>query len=139
MEFRIKKCGMLIPKKGKVIECEGVVLPNREMMRVTEDEGYKYLGILEIDEIKEETMKNRFKKEYLRRLILRSKLNGKNKFQAINSGTLVLLRYGAAIVKWRNEELRSFDRKSRKLLTVHGTFHPRSDVDRLFKGVEVQC
>ena len=31
-----------------------------------------------------------------------------------------------------SEELRSFDRKSRKLLKVHGTFHPRSDVDRLY-------
>ena len=47
-------------------------------MKIIEDGGYKYLGVLEMDEIKEEAMKNRFKKEYLRRLrfILRSKLNG---------------------------------------------------------------
>ena len=55
-------------------------------MKIIEDERCKYLGILEMDEIKEEAMINRFKKEYLRRLrlILRSKLNGQNKFQAIN-------------------------------------------------------
>ena len=36
------------------------------------------------------------------------------------------------MVKWSNEELQSLDKKSRKLLTVHGSFHPRSDVDRLY-------
>ena len=122
------------PAKGKVVECENIVLSNGEMMRIIEDEGYKYLGILEMDEIKEEAMKNRFKEEYLRRLrlILRSKLNGKVKFQAINSWAVALLRYGAGIVKWSNEELRSLDTKSRKLLIVHGAFHPRSNVDRLY-------
>ena len=77
---------------------------------------------------------NRFKKEYLRRLrlILWSKLNGKNKFQAINRRAVAVLQYGARIVKWSYEELQSLDRKSRKLLTVHGTFHFRSDVDRLY-------
>ena len=104
------------------------------IMRIIEDEGYKYLGILEMDEIKEEAVKNRLKKEYMRRLrlILRSNLNGKNKFQAINSWVVALLRYGAGIVKWSNEELRSLDRKWRKLLTAHGTFQPRSDIDRLY-------
>ena len=53
---------MLILKRGKEVECEGIVLPNEDTMRIAEDEGYKYLGILEIDKIKEEAMKNRFKK-----------------------------------------------------------------------------
>ena len=56
----------------------------------------------------------------------------KNKFQAIISCAVALLRYGPGIIKWSNEELQSLDRKSRKLLTVHGTFYPRSDVDRLY-------
>ena len=62
-----------------------------------------------MDKIKEERMKNRFKKEYLRRLrlILRSKLHGKNKFQAINSWVVASLRCGTEIVNWSNEELRS--------------------------------
>ena len=65
MEFGIKKCGVLILKGGKVVECEGIVLPNGETIKIIEDEGYKYLEILEMDEIKEEAMINRFKKEYL--------------------------------------------------------------------------
>ena len=65
-----------------MVECESIVLTNGETMRIIEDEGYKYLGILEMDEFREEAMKIRFKKEYLRslRLILRPKLNGKKYF-----------------------------------------------------------
>ena len=108
MEFGIKKCGVLILKGGKVVECEGIVLPNGETIKIIEDEGYKYLEILEMDEIKEEAMKNRFKKEYLSRLrlILKSKLNGKNNFQAINSWALTLLRYRAQIFY---EVIRSYE------------------------------
>ena len=49
--------------------------------------GYTYLDILETDNIKEEGMSDKFSKEYLRqlRLILRSKLNGKNKIMAVNT------------------------------------------------------
>ena len=57
-------------------------------MKIIEEGGYRYLGILEMDKIKEAVMINRFKKEYLRRvrLILRSKLNGKNKFERSTVG-----------------------------------------------------
>ena len=79
-------------------------------------------------------MKMKFRKEYLRRLrlVLKSKLNGRNKFQAINTWAVALLRYGASIIKWNKEELQNMDRKSRKLLTLYGAFHPKSDVDRLY-------
>ena len=43
------------------------------------------------------------------RFILKSKLNGKNKFQATNRWAAVVLRYGAGIVKWSKEELQSLD------------------------------
>ena len=75
MEFGIKKCGVLILKRGKVVECEGIVLPSGETIKIVEDEGYKYWGILEMDEIREEAMINKFKKEYLRRLRLILMLN----------------------------------------------------------------
>ena len=35
-------------------------------------------------------------------------------------------------MKGTTEELTSLDRKTRKVLTMHGTFHPKSDVDRLY-------
>ena len=33
---------------------------------------------------------------------------------------------------WRQEELQKLDRKTRKLLTIHGQHHPKAEVDRLY-------
>ena len=45
MEFGMKKCGILTMKRGKVVRCEGIMLPNNEVMKEVEKEGYTYLGI----------------------------------------------------------------------------------------------
>ena len=72
--------------------------------------------------------------EYKRRLrlILKSKLNGKNKIQAINTWAVTLLRYGAGIINWKADKLEIMDRTTRKALVMYGTLHPKSDIDRLF-------
>ena len=59
MEFGTKKCGILTMKRGKVVRCEGVKLPNCEVMKEVEKEGYTYLGIVELDKIKENEMKEK--------------------------------------------------------------------------------
>ena len=71
-------------------------------MKDIDETGYTYLGILETDKIKEKEMKEKFSKEYLRRLrlILRSKLNGRNKIMAFNIWAASVMRYGAGILKW---------------------------------------
>ena len=51
--------------------------------------------------------------------------------KAINCWAVASVRYSAAVVDWTKEELRQFDRKTRKLLTMHGGLHPKRDVDRL--------
>ena len=66
------------------------------------------------------------------RLILKSKLNGKNKIQAINTWAVTLLRYGAGIINWKADKLEIMDRTTRKALAMYGTLHPKSDIDRLF-------
>ena len=38
MEFGMKKCGTLTIKKGKVLRCEGMKLPNSEVMKEVEKE-----------------------------------------------------------------------------------------------------
>ena len=47
-------------------------------------------------------MKREFVREYKRRLrlILRSKLNGKNKIKAINSWGVAIMRNGAGVLEW---------------------------------------
>ena len=53
-------------------------MPNGEEMKEPDPEGYKYLGILELDTILCKEMRNNVKKEYIRRLtlLLKSQLNG---------------------------------------------------------------
>ena len=134
MEFGLKKCGVVILKKGKLVKFDGIHLPNQEIMKEVDENGYTYLGILELDEIKEHEMKIKVTAEYKRRLrlILKSKLNGKNKIQAINNWTVALLRYGAGIINWIVDELKKMDRTTTKTLTVYGAFHSKSDIDRLY-------
>ena len=87
MEFGIKKCGILTMKRGKIVKSERLKLPDDEVMKQVGQEGYTYLGIIESDEIKETEMKDKITNEYKRRqrLILKSKLNGRNKVMAINT------------------------------------------------------
>ena len=134
MEFGIKKCGVVIMKRGKLSSTDGIVLPNGETIKEVEKDGYRYLGILELDKLKEKEMKDKLKREYLRRtrLILKSKLNGRNIIRAINTWAIPVLRYGAGLLKWTKEELECLDRRTRKLLTMYKVLHPKSDVARLY-------
>ena len=63
---------------------------------------------------------------------MKSKLNGKNKITAVNTWAVVIFRYGAGIIFWKESELNSIDKKTRKTLTIYGAMHPKSDVDRLY-------
>jgi hypothetical protein len=68
------------------------------------------------------------KKEYVRRLrlILSTELGRKNKMQETGSLAVPVLRYSFGIINWHQEEIQKLDRKTRKILTIHGQHHPRS-------------
>ena len=70
MEFGLKKCGVVIIKKGKLVKFDGIHLPNQEIMKDVHENGYTYLGILGLDEIKERKIKIKVTAEYIRRLRL---------------------------------------------------------------------
>ena len=129
MEFGLKKYGVVILKKGKLFKFDGIHLPNQEIMKELDENGYTYLGILELDKRKEDKMKIKVTAEYKwrLRLILKSKLNGNNKIQAINTCVVALLRYGAGIINWKVDELKKMDTTTRKTLMVYGDLHPKSD------------
>ena len=88
-------------ERGKVIKTDDIRLPDVQHMKDIDETGYTYLWILETDKIKEKEMKEKFSKEYLRwlRLILRSKLNGRNKIMAVDTWAFSVMRYGARILK----------------------------------------
>ena len=60
MEFATRKCRVLVLKRGKVDKAKsrGLNLPNGKFMKTTDEHGYKYLGIIEYDKVKEKEMKN---------------------------------------------------------------------------------
>ena len=134
MESEIKKCGILTMKRGKIVKSEGIKLPNGEVMKQIGQERYTYLGIIKLDKIKETEMKEKITKEYKlrQRLILKSKLNGRNKVTVINTWAVAIFRYGAGIIPWKASDLKDLYRKSRKTMAIYGGLHPNSDVYRLY-------
>ena len=132
MEFGTEKCKMLIIKSGKRHMTEEINLPNQEKIRTHwEMETYKYLGILEADTIKPVEMKEKIKREYLRRTskLFETKLYNRNIIKGIKAWD-VLVRYSGPFLKWTREELKQMDQITRRLMTMHNTLHPREDIVR---------
>ena len=57
MKIGLKKCGVVILKKGKRVTFDEIYLPNQEIMKEVYENEYTYLGILELGEIQENEMK----------------------------------------------------------------------------------
>ena len=135
MEFGIEKCATLVMEKGKIVKSVGIELPDGKVIKsLQQGESYKYLGILDADKFSEEKMKLNVLKEYIRRLrkVLKSKLNGGSLVRGVNTWAVSLIRYLAAFVSWRKSELQAIDRKTRKLFTMYGALHPKSDVEIIY-------
>ena len=134
MEFGIKKCGVIIMNRGKFKSTDGIELTSGEKIREAEEDGYKYLWMLEYNRVKEQEMKDKFRNGYFRlaKLILKSNLNGRNKIMALNTYAFSILRYGTEILKWNKTELQEMDRRTRKFVTMNKELHPRNDVARFY-------
>jgi hypothetical protein len=74
------------------------------------------------------------KKEYTGglRMMLKPKLNAKNKITAIGALTVPLLTYSFDIINWRIEEIRKIDRTTTKILTMCKMPSPKGDMDSLY-------
>ena len=69
MEFGISKCANVTIKAGKLISAGGMELSSGEIIPELEsDKSYKYLGILEANDIMHTEMKDKIQKEYYRRV-----------------------------------------------------------------------
>ena len=126
---------MMVIRRGKLARSDDITLPDESVIKgLAEGDAYKYLGVLEAEEVKQEQMKNILKTEYKRRIrkVLQSKLNGGNMIKAINAWAVSLLRHSAPFVNWTKEEVREMDRMTRKTMTMNGALHPRDSVCRLY-------
>ena len=131
MNVGMDKCVVLPMKKGKQVECNGIELEHGEKIGLVGEEGYKYLGILEKEDICQEDIKENIRKGYLRGT-LKLKLNAKNVFQAINTWVMPTARYSAGNIEWTKEKVKVTDRKTRKIITMYGGLHPRAISERLY-------
>eukprot|EP00957_Ditylum_brightwellii_P145913 11111128-Ditylum_brightwellii.AAC.2 len=82
-----------------------------------------------MDMVKQDT-----KKEYLNCVhsILKADLTSNSTMTAICACTVPVMRYTFGIMQWTQTELQQMDKKTRKLLTMHGFLHPKSSIHRLY-------
>ena len=83
MSFGLDKCAVL----GRKVGSSRIELPDDQHIGEIEEEGYKYLGILQLDQTLNTKMKRKITSEYIRRVkkLCRSKLNGGNLIDGINT------------------------------------------------------
>ena len=79
-------------------------------------------------------MKEKIENEYLRtaRELLETKLYRRNLIKGINTWAVPLVRYSGPSLKWTSVELYQIDQRTRKLITMHKSLHPRDDKERLY-------
>jgi len=135
MRINVVKSAVLIMSRGKVVQTNGLDLPNLGTLSTIETgAGYKYLGVLQDVAIQQEKVETKVINEFYRRIrkVLSSKLHGRFKFLALNAYALPVISYTGGVVSWKDSELDTIDRRVRKLLTMNKGLHPRSDVTRLY-------
>ena len=106
------------------MKSDGIPLSNDKVIKSLEEgRSYKYLGVLEADEMMVNEMKEKVEKEYYRRerKVLETKVNSGNVLKSISTW-----------LGWSRPQLEEIDRRTRKLLTMHNGFHPKSNADRLY-------
>ncbi|XP_066983792.1 uncharacterized protein [Macrobrachium rosenbergii] len=135
MESGIEKCALINVQEGKVTRTECIKLLDGNSIKHINETGYKYLGIMEGEDIKHQEVKETIRKEYyIQRLqaILKSKLNAGNMTKAIDTWTVPVIRYNVGVVEWMKAVLSNIDLKTRKHMTIYKALHQRANTDRLY-------
>ena len=98
----IENCTMLIMKSEERHMTDGMELPNQaKTITLGKKESYKYLEIVEADNIKQVEMKGKVKKEYLMRTrkLPETKLNSGNRIKGLNTWDISVVRYSRPFFK----------------------------------------
>ena len=134
MDFDILKCAMALLQRRRKTRWEEIQLPNGEEIGEAGAGGYKYLGVLELDKIMCDEMKRKVKEVYQKRVtpLMKTHLNGKNLFQALNTWAISVIRYSAAFLDWTKEETKELGRWTRTQLIAGRALHPKSNVMRIY-------
>ena len=130
MEFGLDKCAVIHIVKGNISDSTIV----KGIPLLSSEDNYKYLGLIQCDEIIQDKVKTNTKKEYFLRIrnILRADISANNVTSSIKAFAMPIMRYGFGVINWSLNELKTLDRKTRKLLTKHQFHHPKSNTHRLY-------
>lgn len=134
MEFGIGKCRILHIEKGRWKEETNVEMLDGETVgNLTRDETYKYLGFQQNTRLDHTVIKKHLREEYQHRLrlLLRTNLNSKNLFKAINTFAVPILTYSFGIIKWTETDLEGVNILTRTELTKSRKSHPKSSKQRI--------
>ena len=125
MKFRIDKCAVLELERGRLGRSEGIELLDGERMKEVDQEGCKYLGVLQLDKTMNKEMKENIGNEYISRmkLICKSNLNAGNYISGLNVWAIGVMRYSGGIIDWTKEEIQDMDWKTRKIMTMNRCLH----------------
>ena len=134
MEFGILKCALVPLQGGEETRWEEIQLPNGEEISEAGVGGYKYLGLLELDKIMCDEMKRKVKEVYQKKitLLMKTHLNGKNLFLALNTLAITVIKYSAAFLDWTKEETKELDHWTKKQIIAGRALHPKSNVMRIY-------
>ncbi|XP_031333846.1 uncharacterized protein LOC116163856 [Photinus pyralis] len=97
------------------------------------EETYKYLGFEQNTNINHSRLKQQLKDKYKHRLtlLLKSKLNSKNLFKAINTYAAPVIGYSFGIIRWSHTDIDELNRLNRTQLTRYRKLHPNSCIERI--------
>ena len=135
MEFGLDKCAKCTIKKGVKTDGDRIEIEEGKFVEELEgDANYKYLGIEENATLEHRKLREKARKEYIRRLkkICRCELSPKNKIVAINQKATPVLSYGFGIIDWPQKELDDLDIKTRKILTMNKLIYRNQCMDRIY-------
>ena len=104
MDFHIDKCVMLILRKGEMIQDRRnkTIKSRKKSEPLEKKKSYKYFHICEANIIRKVEIKEKIKKEYLKRTrkLRETKLYYRNFIKEINNCTVLLVRYSGRLLKW---------------------------------------
>ena len=135
MNFGEEKGAYMRIEKEKVLDNSNpIVMNNLTIKPILSGDNYRYLGIDENIAYSGPINKTRVLKEYLNRTrkIWKSELSDYNKMLAHNTFALPTITATVGILEWSIKEINDIDIKTRKILTMTGSLHPNSDVDKLY-------
>lgn len=134
MEFGIDKCKTQHIERGLWTNRNTTETLNSETLQnMDENEYYKYLGFKQNIKIDHPTIKKELTEAYLSRLnkILKSYLNSKNLFKAINTYAIPLLTYSFGVIKWTETDIQNLMISTRTKLTKYNKHHPHACKERI--------